>query len=311
MDNVDQKIVDLLAINCRLSLQELAVKTEISAYEVKKRIDTFVQKDVIHNFTTILSPHVTNEELSIAILDFEISPSERDLHRILSTIPSVWRIHRSLDEKYVLFCVYFDEDEFANLKTKLRTLEGIREVEMHSRFLKYWGGNIPLTDQHKQILRCLFKDARMSIADIAMATGLESKTVAESVNRLRESETVLFTISASDYMTEGKTEVLAKIQWNVGKTSQEQVSQWLQDSFHSIYLREYVSVTEPTLFFDFTVNHVQEVDAVTKKVGESGIISTFTPLILFPGTSFDDPRLRKANQLLEETGFSSHKSPFG
>ena len=185
-----------------------------------------------------------------------------------------------------------------------RSLSGIGYVEMYSRFSRNWGGKLELTIIDKHILRCLIKDARMSVTDIAKKTGLETNAVIESINLMRESETVLFTINASDYMKESKIEVLAKIQWNVGKTSQERVTKWLQDSFSNVYLREYVSVTEPTLFFNFTVNHVQEVEIVKKKTSESGLVSEITPLILFPGTVFADPRVRKLDELLTETGFS-------
>ncbi len=305
MDSIDRKIVDSLAINCRISLQKLSKRTGVSSYEMKKRIDVLLNTDVIHNFTIFLSPLITNEELSIAILDFDKVPKEKDILKVLESNPSVWKFYRALEDKYVIFSFYFDQDELSKLALMLRSLPGIGYVEMYSRFSRYWGGSLELTDVYKQILRCLINDTRMSVADIAEITGLETNTVIHSINLMRESETVLFTINASDYMKESKIEVLAKVQWNVGKTNQERVIKWLQDSFSNIYLREYVSVAEPTLFFNFTVNHVQEVELVKRKTIESGLVSKITPLILFPGTVIADPRVRNLEEVLTETGFSS------
>jgi DNA-binding Lrp family transcriptional regulator len=310
MDSIDRKIVDYLAINCRIGLQELSKRTGVSAYEVKNRIDMLLKTDVIHNFAILLSPLITNEELSIAILDFDIVPKEKDILKVLASNPSVWKCYRALEDKYVIFSFYFEQDELSKLALMLRSLPGIGYVEMYSRFSRYWGGNLELTDVHKQILRCLIRNPRMSVADIAEMTSLETNTVIDSINLMKESETVLFTINASDYMKESKIEVLAKIQWNVGKTSQERVAKWLQDSFSDIYLREYVSVVEPTLFFNFTVNHVQEVEIVKSKTIESGLVSKITPLILFPGTVIADPRVRNFEEVLTETGFSSQNGPF-
>ncbi|MFW9794502.1 MAG: AsnC family transcriptional regulator [Candidatus Thorarchaeota archaeon] len=303
MDSIDRIIVDYLAINCRISLQELSRKTGVSAYDIKKRIDALLMSDMIHNFTTLLSPQLTNEELSIAILDFDKLPKEKDIIESLAKNPSVWKVHRALEDKYVVFSFYFDQNELANLALMFRKLPGIGYVELYSRFSKYWGGKIDLTQVDKQVLRCLVKDARMSVGDIAKSTGLETSAIIESINLMRESEAVLFTIDAADYMKESKIEVIAKVQWNVGKTSQEHVTKWLQDTFSDAYLREYVSVAEPTLFFDFTVNHVQEVELVKRKAMESGLVSKVTPLILFPGTVFTDPRIRKLDEVLTETGF--------
>jgi len=304
MDSVDRKLVDLLAINSRGGLQDLSRKIGVSANEVKKRIESLVKSDVIHDFVTILSPLMTNEELSIAVLDFNLVHDENDLLRALSDCPSVWRVHRALEDKYVVFSVVYSDDELASLAMTYRGLRGIGRVDIFSRFMRYWGGKIDLTDVHKKILRCLIKDTRVSVADIARKTGLESNVVIDSIDYMRESESVLFTINATDYLKESRIEILAKVQWNVGKTSQEQVSNWLQTSFPTVYLREYVSVIEPTLFFNFTVNHVQEVDVVMKRTKESGIISTFTPLILFPGSVLSDPRARRLDEILTETGFS-------
>jgi DNA-binding Lrp family transcriptional regulator len=305
MDSIDQKIIDSLAINCRISLQELSKRTGVSSNEVKKRIDVLQNTDVIHNFTMLLSPLKTNEELSISLLDFDVVPEEKDILKVLASNPSVWKFHRALEDKYVIFSFYFDQDELSKLALMLRSLPGIGYVEMYSRFSRYWGGKLELTDVHMQILRCLISDTRMSVAEIAAMTGLETNTVIDSINLMRESETVLFTINASDYLKESKIEVLAKVQWNVGKTNQERVTKWLQDSFSNIYLREYVSVAEPTLFFNFIVNHVQEVELVLRKTNESELISKITSLILFPGTVIADPRVRKLDEVLTETGFSS------
>ncbi|MFW9871152.1 MAG: AsnC family transcriptional regulator, partial [Candidatus Thorarchaeota archaeon] len=271
MDSIDHKLVDLLAINCRMSLQQLSKKTGVSAHEVNRRIEALLKTGLIRSFKVLLSPLLTNEELSIAILEFDRVPKEKDLLIALEKNQSVWRVHRSLEDKYVIFSVYFDQDELMDLSLTLRKLPGVGHVDLYYHFIRHWGGKIELSDIHKQILRCLAKDARMSIVDIARITGLASKTVIDSINQLRESETVLFTINASDYMKESKIEVLARVQWHVGKTSQEHVSKWLEDSFSSIYLREFVSATEPNLFFNFVVNHVQEVALVKNRSIESGI----------------------------------------
>ncbi len=304
MDPIDQKIMDYLAINCRISLQELSKKTGVPAYEVKKRIDILQSSGIIDSFTTLLSPLLTNEDLVIAILDFDIVPKEKDITKVLAGNSSVWKVYRAFEDKYVVFSFYFDQDELSKLALMLRQLPGIGYVEIYSRFARHWGGKIELTPLLKQILRCLVKDARMSVSDIAKITSLDTNTIINSINQMSESESVLFTINTSDFLIDSKIEVLAKIQWNVGKTSQERVSGWLQDTFTNNYLREYVSVVEPTLFFNFTVIHVQEVELVKKKAIQSGLISKITPLILFPGTVFADPRVRKLDEILTETGFS-------
>ncbi|MHA2303191.1 MAG: AsnC family transcriptional regulator [Candidatus Thorarchaeota archaeon] len=305
MDPVDRVILDRLKINCRTSLQDLSRMTSISANAVKKRINKLESSGVIDSFTIILSPLMTNEDSVIAILEFETEQLEKKLLKNLSKNQSIYKISRLLDGRYIVFGVYFDSEELSSLTMHLRKLPGISNVEMYSRFLHYWGGKIDFTSSHRDILRGLIKDPRMPISDIAKETGLPSNEIKEMINQMRESEAILLTINTLDGTNEESMEVLAKVQWNVGKTSNEHVLGWLQENLASSYLGEYVSATEPTLFFNFVVKHVQEVEIIVKKTKESGLVTTMEPLILFPGTNFPNPRLRRANQLLEETGFSS------
>ncbi|OLS29841.1 MAG: HTH-type transcriptional regulator LrpA [Candidatus Thorarchaeota archaeon AB_25] len=310
MDPIDRLIIERLKINCRTSLQNLSKISGFSANAVRKRIDSLEASGVIHSYTVWLSPLMTNEDSVIAILEFETDQLEKKLIKNLSSNPSVSKVSRLLDGRYIVFGVCFDSEELSSLTMHLRTLPGISNVEMYSRFLHYWGGKIDFTSSHRDILRCLIRDPRMPISDVAKETGLPSNEIKEIITQMRESEAVLFTINTSDVTNEESMEVLVKVQWNVGKTSNEHVLGWFQEKFASSYLGEYVSATEPTLFFNFLVNHVQEVEIVVQKTKESGLVSTIEPLILFPGTSFPDPRLRRANQLLEETGFSSQNGPF-
>ena len=311
IDSIDQLIIDRLKINCRTSFQELAKVSSVSANEVMKRIDKLINSGVIEEFVVVLSPQMTDEDTVIAVLEFPTEQNERKLLKALSSNPSVHRVSRLLDGRYIVFGVYFEQEELSSLTQHLRKIPGVRNIEMHFRFLHYWGGKIDLSSSHREILRCLLTNPRMSISDIARETGLESDNVKEIIEEMRESEAVLFTINTSDAMNEKSTEVLAKVQWNVGKTSKEQVLTWLQEQFGSVRLGERVSATEPTLFFHFSVNHVQEVELVVKKTREFGLVTTIEPMILFPGTAFPDPRQRRARALLEETGFSSQNGPFG
>ena len=311
MDNVDRMLLERLEINCRTSLQELSRISGISANEAQKRIDSLVASGTIESFKVVLSPLMTNEDTVIAILEFETDPPEKKLLKKLSSNLSVHKVSRLLDGRYIVFGVYFEQEELSSLTTHLRKLPGIRNVEMHFRFLHYWGGKIDLSSSHREVLRCLLTNPRIPVSDIARETGLESNDVKNLIEHMSASETVLFTIDTSEDMDEKSTEVLAKVQWNVGKTSKEQVLTWLQEQFGSLRLGECVSATDPTLFFHFSVKHVQEVELVAKKTQEFGLVTTMEPMILFPGISFPDPRQRRAKALLQETGFSSQKGPFG
>jgi DNA-binding Lrp family transcriptional regulator len=306
IDSIDQLILNQLQVDCRTSLQDLSVLLGLSAYEVKKRIENLQSSGIIREFLVILSPLMTEENSVIAILDFNIDPDEKHLLKKLGSNPSVHKVSRVHDGRYLVFGAYFNQEELKSLTHHLCEHHGVRNVELHSRFLHYWGGKIELTNTSREILKCLVKYPRMPVSEIAKETGLQSSSIKESIDLMRESEAVLFTLDVGDALNAGSIEVFVKVQWNVGKTSKEQLLGWLESKFALQHLDDFVSATEPTLFFKFFVNHVREVEMVVQKVTESGLAVTVEPLILSPGAAFPDPRARRAHQVLEETGFSSH-----
>jgi DNA-binding Lrp family transcriptional regulator len=310
IDPIDQIIIERLRNNCRTSLQELARVSGVSANAVIKRIEDLVESGTIEQFLVLLSPQMSNEDTAIAILEFSNEQNERNLLETLNRNPSIYRVYRLLDGRYIVYGIYFGQEELNSLIVHLNTLPGIRNVEMHFKFLHYWGGMIELTSEHRKVLRCLIDNPRISVSSIARVTGLESNKIKELIEHMRASEAVLFTITTSDDLDEKSTEVLAKVQWNVSQTSKEELMNWLQREFGSLRLGECVSAIEPTLFFHFSVNHVREIEIVINKIKEFGLVITIEPLIMFPGIKFSDPRQRRTKTMLQETGFSPQSSPF-
>ena len=304
IDSIDQLILDQLQVDCRTSSQDLAVLSGLSANEVMKRIENLQSSGIIREFLVILSPLMTEENSVIAILEFDTDPDEKHLVKRLGDNPSVHRVSRLLDGRYLVLGAYFNQEELRSLTLHLREHHGIRSVELHSRFLHYWGGRIELTNTSREILKCLARNPRMPISEIAKETGFHSSAIKESIDLMRKSEAVLFTLGLGDALNAGSIEVFTKVQWNVGTTSKEQLLDWLQSKFALLNVDDYVSATDPTLFFKFFVKHVREVEAVVREIKESGLAATANPLILSPGTTFPNPRARRVHQVLEETGFS-------
>ena len=56
LDELDQKIIQLLIENARISYSDIGEKTGISRVAVKARIQALEKKGVIEEYTTIINP---------------------------------------------------------------------------------------------------------------------------------------------------------------------------------------------------------------------------------------------------------------
>ncbi|HJC46994.1 MAG TPA: Lrp/AsnC family transcriptional regulator [Candidatus Lachnoclostridium pullistercoris] len=73
LDELDQKIVDLLIKNARMSYSEIGEQVGISRVAVKSRISALEEKGVIEGYTTIVNPQKISGALS-CYFDIETEP---------------------------------------------------------------------------------------------------------------------------------------------------------------------------------------------------------------------------------------------
>jgi DNA-binding Lrp family transcriptional regulator len=303
LDATDVEIVKLLIRDCRISFQELSKKIGITRSAVKKRVDKLVEFNVVYKFVARLSSAMTNMEYALAVLDFKSPPNEENLQQVLSKSPSITQFSKTFDGRFCVFGVYFSSDELSELTTLLWSLSDLRDVNLYPKFIHNRGGEMKLTGVHMKILRCLMEDARMSITDISDRTGLTARRVTKSLNQMKESEAVHFTIRLTENVADRGTEVVTKVVWDVNKTTRDEVMQYLENEFRENYIAADPLATEPTIWISFTVNHVRGVDDLTKRLLQSEFITSVDSMILYPEIRFSDPRTRKLDQVLTDAGY--------
>lgn len=94
LDDLDQKIVELLIQNARMSYSEIGQKIGISRVAVKMRIQALEQKGIIEEYTTIINPQKISGAVS-CYFEIETKPDTLpEVTEILSAHPTVTQIYR-------------------------------------------------------------------------------------------------------------------------------------------------------------------------------------------------------------------------
>jgi len=91
LDELDQKIIQLLIENSRISYSDIGEKTGISRVAVKARIQALEKKGVIEEYTTIINPQKISGAVSCY---FEIETKPDNLTNILYQNDIVTQIYR-------------------------------------------------------------------------------------------------------------------------------------------------------------------------------------------------------------------------
>ena len=94
LDELDQKIVDLLIQNARMSYSEIGQQVGISRVAVKMRVQALEQKGIIEEYTTIINPQKISGAVS-CYFEIETTPeSLMEVARRLKENETVTQIYR-------------------------------------------------------------------------------------------------------------------------------------------------------------------------------------------------------------------------
>lgn len=127
LDELDQKIIQLLVKNARMSYSDIGEKIGISRVAVKARIQALENKDIIEEYTTIINPQKINGAVS-CYFEIETKPdSFKEVTDILNKNNIVTQIYRvtGRDKLHVHAVASSNEEMERFLHDVIDTLPGV------------------------------------------------------------------------------------------------------------------------------------------------------------------------------------------
>lgn len=127
LDELDQKIIQLLVKNARMSYSDIGEKIGISRVAVKTRIQALENKGIIEEYTTIINPQKINGAVS-CYFEIETKPdSFKEVTDILNKNNIVTQIYRvtGRDKLHVHAVASSNEEMERFLHDVIDTLPGV------------------------------------------------------------------------------------------------------------------------------------------------------------------------------------------
>ena len=127
LDGLDQKIVQLLIENARISYSDIGEKIGISRVAVKARIQALEQKGIIEEYTTVINPQKISGAVS-CYFEIETTPSclskVTEILKLHDTVTQIYRV-TGQDKLHVHAVAASSEEMETFLHTVIDTLPGI------------------------------------------------------------------------------------------------------------------------------------------------------------------------------------------
>jgi DNA-binding Lrp family transcriptional regulator len=300
IDELDRQIAWTLAMNCRTSLQDLSNKLGITRTAVKKRIDRLIETGALASFSVRLSHAQAGYDVAFAILKFSEPSTDEYLVEYLSDSEFIGEIARTFDNRALIIFDYPNSTELSRITNSFRKMESVTDVDIMTNLVVDKGGTIELTGIHKKVLRCLLRNARMSISDISKESGLTPRRISKIIHELIDSRAILFTISWVAN-TAGETTFVSKVHYDASKIEPRDLLKTIYPKMEDSFNYAYISGIEPFILLAFTVDHFSDADRIQKDIMETGFVTTIDSMVTYPGIKPKNPRVTALERLLEES----------
>lgn len=296
IDSLDKAILNELGANCRTSYQTIADKTGISATAVKKRVEKLVDSGVIVQFIVELNLAMIDAEFYVALIQTDASIVEEEFIEVLGSNAMICEVGALSGGMYIAFGSYIGSEGLAEIGKFLRTLESVREVEIHTLLFPK-GKKVHLKKLHLRILGHLLNDPRTPVTKIAKDTGLAARTVSRAIDEILESQAVRLSIrwnlNAADSIT-----FLSKITWDEERIDVDSMMNWLRNQFPVEFWEPLIAADAPVMFPAFVVDTLRDVERIMDKLQQAEFVKSAVTLIGKPSKSYFDLRRYHLEKML-------------
>jgi DNA-binding Lrp family transcriptional regulator len=250
MDKIDLKIILLLFNNSRLTYREISDYLGLSVNAIYKRVQSLIDSNIIEQFTATLKPYAIK-----AIYTFIFGQCNApDINEAVSELgkhDNTWQvILSSRNYTYIgaMLESIHDLEDYASFVSKVLKLQspniGFLSGVQYKTSIPYIIPKAGSNNYDKfdlEIIRCLHKDSRKAISEIAEEVNSTPNTIHRRLNRLIEEGIIDLSIN---FNPEDSNDLFALFQINI-KPSMDKMdfSKYLNDKY------------EPNLFYCWTFSN--------------------------------------------------------
>jgi DNA-binding Lrp family transcriptional regulator len=255
--------------------------------------------------------------VSLTILSTNEGTKSQEFIDKIGANPMVFAASYLSDGRVLVWAEYVGAKGLDELGRFLRSIDGVTDVDIHTLIFEK-GERCDFSLNELKVLRCLRKDARMPISEIARQSRLTPKRVRIILRKFLGdggSVSESFTPSASrrdvrtlhasvhfriqwDLNASDVVCFIVRLDWNAENKSRGEIVEQLETRFPEKFWYAVASATKPTLFCAFVTDHMREAEPLVQQVSLLPDIISVEALFGYPTNYYAGTSLRDA--LLDE-----------
>jgi len=298
LDEIDKKLWQELGSNCRYSFQYLGDRLGISANAAKKRVEKLVDTGFIKGWYLGMRPAMIDAQFAFIEVTTDGSQDDEDLIEALGSSDMIYVVLPLTTGDYVLHAEFIGAPGLLELTSFIRQVNGVRGVKVHPTTASP-GKKMELNSLHLRVLSSLVKDPRMSVSNISRNSGLTARRVRRLVDELVESDAFDFSFfwnpNAGDSMA-----FIAKIEYDSREAKSDDVDQIIREEYPLEYFYSHVSAIEPVMFSVFMVDHLFDIEKISRAIKKLPGVTTVSTMIYYSATILFPPTRSRLEEMLSD-----------
>ncbi len=229
-----------------------------------------VKDKIIKEFILKVEPHIFGYNTIYVKIS---GMTQEDILKHMSLIGELFFVIPCVGGVTICSIIFENDDVTKKIKQVLSLLENSKIISIIKTRGQKTNYNITKTDL--KIIEILLKDARIKINNISKVTGLSSKTISRSLEKLQNTKVIQFTIIYDPTKLDKYISYVILV--NVKKKVFSKTLKKIQNNFSNSFLQKPILINDQIVLFMYN-NNIFEIDVLVEKLNN---IDDITSMDLF------------------------------
>ncbi len=313
LDPVDWALICELSAYGRISYQKIARKFSVSPNTIKHRIHRLLNQKVLLEFRVFVSMEMLGAEHVHGVISTDGTEKVVEFMKQVAKQRIVCEIYRTGDMRYEYWAMVSGASETLGLKKYLEELKGTTSVEMRpvvflfpnkppTYYLNTRGKKVTFTNHQLRVLRCLYQDTRMPVAQIAQRTDFTPRRVRKVLHELEEGGGIHLSANYNIFAL-GDMEYRLKIRFDQSLANPQDIIMDLYQKYRDEFWWSSITTNEPIVDVGLIIDRPGKGMAVIRDLKEAPFITSIEDFVSYPRVVFNILPLRlKLEEILIESG---------